>query len=384
MNRSGFSWLRGRSAPGSREHDTAGRERAAGGAPNVSGSARPAPFPWWDWRSDLSDVSAPVRRLVERLGEAVEAGEGARLPRALREEISAVPPEAVWRALAFLHRSLDRCLLAAPDEHAIEARDRLYAVAARCWTLSLEQRERESLRFLRTVAHDMRSPLHSMLFLTDGLRSGESGRLSEVQRRQLGIVYSATATLVQLVNDLLDFADGGADPVAVADEMPFSPSRLLNEVERLLAPVALHLDVVLEVDGGEDGVYVGDAGLVRRLLVNLVSNALEAASDGGTVRVRTGPGPDGGLRILVEDDGRDADLEQMRRLLQPESISRTVRDLSGQTKGLGMAVCGRLVHSAGGRVEVHRSKGGWTQMTVSLPFGPWEGATSVTGEGSRG
>src|SRR2546428_10028271 len=65
------------------------------------------------------------------------------------------------------------------------------------------------LELVVEMAHDLRSPLTSILFLAESLRSGPSSPISDAQRRQLGLIYSAALCLCTAANDVLELARGG-------------------------------------------------------------------------------------------------------------------------------------------------------------------------------
>src|SRR6185437_4351160 len=84
----------------------------------------------------------------------------------------------------------------------------------------------DALELIIEVAHDMRSPLGSILFLAERLRSMQSGPLTPVQERQIGLIYSAAFGLSALAGDVIELARGGEGlvhqrpvPFSVADVM---------------------------------------------------------------------------------------------------------------------------------------------------------------------
>src|SRR5712692_3124475 len=90
---------------------------------------------------------------------------------------------------------------------------------------------------LSALAHDLRSPLTSIMFLAETLQRETSGTVNDVQYRQLGLVYSAALGLSTLVSDALEFARGG-DELAAKDLSPFSVAGLLVSVQDMVRPIA--------------------------------------------------------------------------------------------------------------------------------------------------
>src|SRR5690606_4276998 len=87
------------------------------------------------------------------------------------------------------------------------------------------------------LAHDLRSPLTSILFLAETLRRGQSGEVNEIQRRQLGIMYSAALGLISVASDVTELARGG-DRLAEAEPAPFSVAETLESVRDTVQPLA--------------------------------------------------------------------------------------------------------------------------------------------------
>jgi two-component system sensor histidine kinase ChiS len=291
--------------------------------------------------------------------------------------------DGVWEQLRSLHLLVDerreqgRISL----ERAKELRSRLLELSRRLATEAVEEEAHTYQQLLRDVSHDIRSPLHSIIFLAEALYSGRGSSVEEAEKRQLGTIYAAGTSLLNLVNDLLDYARMAAGGNGGVAEDPFTLESVVADVRHLLGPLVQHhgTDFSVEADGG--GRFVGDRQLVCRVLTNLVSNAIEAAGRDGTVRVHL-DGEGGGLRIDVLDDGDEGDIEQIECLLarpEEESLAGCVGEKrQGRTHGLGLLICGRLVSVAGGWAEAGRedantlgredAAGAATRVTVWLPF----------------
>lgn len=328
-----------------------------------------------DWLHLPGDLRDDQRELVRRLGLLLWRTREEEAPPAEVEELAEThDPGELAEAVGHLHESLDRVGEDGPagDGPAEDLRARLNRLTRALWPATVDAELRGYHTVLRDISHDIRSPLNSILFLVDGLYGGRSGPLTDVQREQIGVVYSASASLLKLVNDLLDFAriageEGGGD--VEAHRIPFSVESVLADVRRLVSPIAQHQDCDLDVSIDVSGPRRGDPQILSRVLVNLVSNAISAAGEEGEVEVRV-DGDDETLRVDVLDDGDDADLERIR-----DAVSRRASDemkltrvLSGQTQGLGLVICGRMVRQVGGDLEVDVTEDGWTRLTVELPY----------------
>src|SRR5437773_856838 len=94
----------------------------------------------------------------------------------------------------------------------------------------------DGMELLRSVAHDLRSPMTSILFLAEALQRGQSGAVNDVQRRQLGLIYTAALGLNSVASDIIDVtrSDDFVDP----EPVPFSVTAALEAVQDIVPPMA--------------------------------------------------------------------------------------------------------------------------------------------------
>lgn len=335
----------------------------------------------WREHVELGEAEADAERIVGALLEAVvgDEGHGDVVPAPLEELAARGRVGAAWDAAEELHLALDRAVDSGEmaSAEARRCRRRLARMQSRLHRAGLRARLAARRQLLRDITHDLRVPLNSIVFLTDSLFDERHGELTEAQRKKLGGVYSASTTLLNFVNDLLDLSRSTEEDFECT-RVPFSVQGVLEDVRHLVRPVADYHGAEAEFDLRTDESWNGDPRLVRRILLNLVTNGLEAAGEGGTVAVTLddgGGGDPGRRRIVVSDDGPGIDLERAEALLDAGDPEEW-RGLLEGTDGLGLLIIGRLVRAAGGDVAVDRSEEGGTGFVVELPFGD-EGDDSV-------
>jgi len=279
-----------------------------------------------------------------RSTEAIDLGEAWSALQTVRAEVDG---ESDPTSRAFLHSRLDSSALqlaqAAVDQAIYSNR------------LAIED-----------ISHDIRSPLNSILLLTDSLLHGPGESLSPAQHRQASVLLTAAVALVRLINDVMDASRLGSGRWVPVERSPFSLNDVLVEARRLVSPLAVHRSVELVFES-TPGQRVGDRQLLSRVLINLASNGVEAAGEGGTVTVSLDKSDRYVLRVRVIDSGVDADLDLLRQLID-ESSEFYPRYHQGWTRGLGLAICGRLVRAAGGVLSVESLQDGRTCFIVELPF----------------
>jgi nitrogen fixation/metabolism regulation signal transduction histidine kinase len=217
----------------------------------------------------------------------------------------------------------------------------------------------------RQVAHEIKNPL-TPISLSIGLlrraRDEGSPEAESILVRTMDMIERQVAAMREIARDFHSFAGQHRDLE------PVDLGALLDEVLELSAAWAAEESVQL-VREGDGGLVLGDPGELRRALLNLVSNAIEASDGGGELRARCEVR---GNEVEVElvDSGRGLDPEQVQHLFEPYFTTRT----SGT--GLGLAIVRRVVEDLGGRVSLeNRSDGRGAVARIVLPR--WEqGAAS--------
>jgi two-component system sensor histidine kinase PilS (NtrC family) len=202
------------------------------------------------------------------------------------------------------------------------------------------------------LAHEIRNPLASMCGSIALL--GKQPGLGEKERRLLQIVYREGERLEGLVRDFLDFARP-AQPHLRAIEA----THLVEETLEVFRQDQRARDLKLTLEA-EPGVRLSaDAGQIRQVLWNLLSNAAEAAGAGGSVCARLRRKE--AMAVLeVEDSGPGIAPDDLQRIFDPFFTTKE----SGT--GLGLAIVHRIVEAHGGQVAVE-SVPGKTRFSVALP-----------------
>ncbi len=210
----------------------------------------------------------------------------------------------------------------------------------------LAERDARTQQMLAGIAHEVRNPLAGMtLFagiLRDELPDGDERR-GHVDRIQRELGY-----LERVVNDFLEYARRPKPELA---DVPVP--ELLSEVAQLAGG-----DVAIEIDAAAELVARADRGQVRRALINLARNAVQAASPGTSVVL--GAKLDGDeLLLAVTNRGAEIPPDTLAKLFEPFFTTRE------KGTGLGLAFVHEIALDHGGRVDV-RSAGGVTTFTLVL------------------
>lgn len=222
---------------------------------------------------------------------------------------------------------------------------------------ALAERDAQTQMMVAGVAHEVRNPLGG-IDLFSGLLfeslEGDAPRQAQVSR-----IRAELGRLGALVDDFLAFARQGP---AAPTWIPLRP--LADEVIELLAARAQERGLRVWVEGPAAEAWA-DPEPLRRALLNLVQNALQAAPPEGQVRLTLAPGC-----LVVEDDGEGVDPAQAEQIFQPFFTTRA------QGTGLGLALARRAARAHGGELSVDRGPLGGARFTLTLPPPPAEGGTS--------
>lgn len=200
------------------------------------------------------------------------------------------------------------------------------------------------------VAHDLRSPLTSILFLSETLRKGQSGEINPVQKRQLGIVYSAALGLISIASDIVEFARGG-NRLVDALASPFSVTEVLESVKDIVQPLAEEKGLTVRISPPTDDQRLGSPVALRRVLLNLTTNALKF-TDEGMIDIVAAPREGSRVEFSVRDTGRGIDPAVQSSLYQPFRRSRAQKGYQFSGSGLGLVISRRLVEAMGSRLEL--------------------------------
>ncbi len=271
--------------------------------------------------------------------------------------------------------AVDNARLYRDVEDALAAAERAEAVAV------AESRARST--WVATMSHEIRTPINAMLGYSDLLALGLTGPLTTEQQAQVSRIQASARVLLEIVNEVLDFAKIESGTLTVQSSHAIS-GEAVDEALALVRPQAELKGVTLsaQCEGARDLGYTGDQQRVRQCLVNLLSNAVKFTNSGGSIsvqcRVTESPPPETSLSpgqpyiaFEVHDTGIGIAPEQRVRIFdaftQAETTSGNPYTRERTGTGLGLAISRELAHLMGGEITVESKLGVGSTFTLWLP-----------------
>jgi signal transduction histidine kinase len=231
-----------------------------------------------------------------------------------------------------------------------------------------QQRELDRLKnqFIQNVSHELRTPLAMILGYAELLAAGELGDVGPAQQGPLDIIVQRSNVLRDLIGNITAILENETrEPVWE----PVSLSDLVGEALTDFQVLADQAGLELQGELSAEVLFVlGDAEHLRRVVDNLIGNALKFTPTGGTVAVRLG-GTDGEVMFQVADTGIGIASEHQKCIFDRfYQVDGTTRRTHGGC-GLGLALVKEIVERHGGAVSVESQPGKGSTFTVTLPAG---------------
>ena len=220
--------------------------------------------------------------------------------------------------------------------------------------------------YVSTVAHDIASPLGSVLSQLQTIQRGLAGELTEKQAHLISRASLRVRGIIDLSKDLLDLArmenQGGPEMEEV------DLGRVLSEALEVIASAAREKDQQVKADLPLD--LPSPRGSARGLLqvfTNLLSNAVRYTPNGGKVELSAQALP-GKVRVAVSDNGLGIPAEEQERIFERFYRVKNADTRSIVGTGLGLPIVKKVVEQHQGTIEVQSNPGQGSTFTVTLPL----------------
>jgi len=225
---------------------------------------------------------------------------------------------------------------------------------------------------LGMIAHELKSPLTAARGFVNVVREGKAGPCNEQQKEFLEISEKAMDHLNGLVDNILYLVNGQAG-VIEHNFQPLSLEELIHETLELYHLQAQERQIQLSAEIAEGLAKAkADSERIRRVLINLVSNAFKFTPEKGRIVIRAFPWQHQ-LRIEIEDSGIGIPKALIPRLFIKYSRLNGCRKENGVSRkepgcGLGLALCKGIVEDHGGKIWVESKPGQGSVFIFTLPL----------------
>ena len=229
-----------------------------------------------------------------------------------------------------------------------------------------EEASRTKSLFLANMSHELRTPLNAIIGLSEMIDSQVLGADSPKYREYAADICTSGKHLLRIINEMLDIAKIEAGKYVI-EENEVALGALAEEAVRILAIETEKAGLTLTTEMPPDLPKVRvDAGAIRRMFFNLLSNALKFTPPDGTVVLalaRVGQG----IEIAVTDTGIGISKADLPKLMQPFAQVEGAYQRRYRGTGLGLAIVRALVELHGGTMEIQSTPGRGTRVSVMLP-----------------
>jgi two-component system, sensor histidine kinase and response regulator len=221
-------------------------------------------------------------------------------------------------------------------------------------------------KFLGIAAHDLRNPLGAIQGFSDILLDQDIGQLNEDQQECLSVINSASRSMLELVNELLDVAviESGNLNLKLRSG---SLKKLLTERIRQINIVAQKKQISLCAELAENPEALFDENRIGQVIDNLVSNAIKFSNSGTSIYI--GLRQEGNIaRISVRDEGPGiSPNDQLKLFGEFQKLSARPTGEEKST-GLGLAIVKRIIEAHHGEIEVESKLGEGSTFSFTLPL----------------
>ena len=322
---------------------------------------------------DMSGQSTDYVHVEDRhlvlgaIGEAVKTGQPTRLEhRAMHKNGATVWVECTFKALRDEHGHVDDVVVVIRDMTERKALEAEVLEAKE----TAEAAARVKSEFLANMSHELRTPLTSVIGFSGLLQASEA--LPAEERVYVERIATASEALLGVINDILDYSKLEANAIEM-DPEPFLVAALIDGAAVIIEGqcVAKGLSLKVVVDAAMPEMLTGDAGRLRQVMLNFLSNAVKFTGKGG-VTLSVGGRPEGDgrwrLRVAVTDTGIGIPVEKIEVLFQrfSQADASTTRVYGGT--GLGLAISRRLIEIMGGEIGVDSRPGEGATFWFEAPL----------------
>jgi signal transduction histidine kinase len=221
---------------------------------------------------------------------------------------------------------------------------------------------------LAQLSHELRTPLNAILGFSEAMREQFFGPLGNDRYREYAAhVHSSGQHLLTLAAEILELSQGEAGELKL-DESPVDLAAVAGNCLDLMTPAAQKKELVLKgAVSPRLPLMRADETKIRRMLFNLVDNAIKFTPRHGEVSIEASPAADGGIDLVVRDTGIGMRAADIPLALQPFGRIASPLKHENEGMGLGLPICKRLAELHGAELTINSELSKGTACKISFP-----------------
>jgi signal transduction histidine kinase/CheY-like chemotaxis protein len=237
----------------------------------------------------------------------------------------------------------------------------------RAANVKLQESDKHKSVFLANMSHELRTPLNAILGFSELLIDSSNGQYPvETRTRFLEQINSSGRHLLGLINDILDLSKVEAGQMELRLQVA-AVAEVVDDVVRTVEPLAANKTIHIQVETDGAGDIEADAGKLKQMVLNLVSNAIKFTPEHGVVTIKASRQKDA-VEVSVADTGIGIADEDRARIFEAFQQLDSGVDRRQPGTGLGLALTRRFARLHGGDVRVASDVGKGSVFTISLPL----------------
>ena len=235
-----------------------------------------------------------------------------------------------------------------------------------------EAANRAKTEFLQRMSHDIRTPINGICGLVN--MADHCADDMEKQTEYRTKVKEASNLLLELVNDVLDMSKLESGEV-ILEEIPFDLSRISREVLVVIEQMAAeqNIRIVWEKKEITHRKFIGSPGYVKRVMMNILSNAVKYNRKNGHIYISCREIPSGQpemttIEFVCRDTGIGMTDEFQKHIFEPFAQEHAGSRTKFAGTGLGMPIAKKLIETMGGTITFESENGAGTTFVIRIPF----------------
>ena len=222
--------------------------------------------------------------------------------------------------------------------------------------------------FLANMSHELRTPLNAILGFAQMIESGTFGDIGHPKYHDyIGSIQESGGALLSKINDLLEIANIDSGRMTL-NESCIDLTDVIRQAVESHSHRAFAEQIVIRDKLPKDAMLVSvDRIRMLQVLTSLISNAIKYNRAGGVVDITCEKRKDGGISIIIEDNGGGIPATHLQNILSAFRQDNSFFARSRDCVGLGLALAKEIVKLHHGRIEIESEPGKGTLLTIRLP-----------------